>query len=704
MRVWHAGHPEETRRVPARPEPSGARGPVRTRGAGRSGVRLPLLFLVATLAARLPVLLAHLDTWFPFEVHCGTIAVALTDGLDLDWATLPIIGHIRGNVVNGLLLVPLYAAFGASAPVMKLVPLAWHAVTVALLVHLLARHAGRRAAVAAGVLFVLGPPALQKLSVLGLASHLESMLFFLLALWPWLEMTSRRRCGPVPAFLFGAAVGCAGFFHVQALLPCLVLLGLLLAAELPALLPWGLPALVAGLALCAAPALAFDGGGLHVLEASLSVGLAEEDAAGDAAGGSRTPLGKLAGLARSGLADSLEYSDLPGPAGRALGVAVAALLAAGAALAAWQERRAIADLARRVLLRRPGRPPGPVPPLALHVLLLLASYAVSHAFTQTTNTSGMANRHLAPLWFSLLALAGLALGRLADAGRLRLARGLLAALALPGAAGLVAASLAPPGARLAQRGECYEWFRSQLVHASGGRETPATVELIARVDRGDPRFRNLRFRVCLVRTPLDDPHVLEKERLLRRVMPPEVALFAATHLGRQLAAQFMAYGSGGTLPRLRDPQALREVDALPARDEAALLHGVGLELEPPRIGEDPSRADRFLQRLTSLLHRLPPRQGALVAEGYGFGRGAVFDPHSQQARHVLRLHERLPPDLQDAFYTGLGWGIRQRYLDPPGHLPEGLPATDCIPPNRLAAFERGFTCAVLPCEAQAPGD
>jgi hypothetical protein len=669
-------------------------------------MRLALLFAAATVAARLPVLLAHLDTWYPFEVHCGTIAVALSDGLDLDWATLPIISHIRGNVVNGLLLVPLYAAFGASSLVMKLVPLAWHAATVALLVHLLARHAGRFAGVAAGALCVLGPPALQKLSVLGLASHLESMLPFLLALWPWLHMTSRRRFGAGPAFAFGAAVGFAAFFHVQALLPCLVLLGLLLAAELPALFPRGLAALAAGAALLAAPSFLFAGGNLQILQASVSAGAEEPAAAPDGDTGAPSPLAKVAGLLRGEFTDSLEYGEVPGAAGRALGVAATVLLTACAVLAAFLHRRRLADLALRVLRRRDGQPPGPVPPLLLHALLLVASYSVSHAFMQSVVGTGATNRHMAPLWFSLLALAGLGLGALADTGRRGLAVGLLAATTLPGAAGLLAAAQAPPAARLAQRGECYEWLRGQLAHASGGRDSPATVELIGRIDRGDARFRSLRYRVTLARTPLEDPQCFDKERRLREKLAPEAALFAATHLGRQLGAQLQAArsGAGAQLPWLRDPQVQRGIDALPPAEAAAILHGAGLVLEPPRIANDASRVDWFMQRLSALLRSLPPRHAAAVAEGYGFAMGAVFDAYSPQAREMVALHGRLPPEVQDPFYTGLGWGCRQRYLVPPTAVPEGLAVIDSVPEPRRAAFARGFTGEALPAEAGATGD
>jgi len=57
---------------------------------------LPLLFFFAALAARLPVLLSHLDTWYPFEVHCGSIAMAFHDHLDLAWPIL-IVGMVLGN-------------------------------------------------------------------------------------------------------------------------------------------------------------------------------------------------------------------------------------------------------------------------------------------------------------------------------------------------------------------------------------------------------------------------------------------------------------------------------------------------------------------------------------------------------------------------------------------------------------------------------
>ncbi len=663
-------------------------------------VPLPALFFVAVAAARLPVLLAHLDTWYPFEVHCGTIALAFRDGLDVDWGTLPIVSHARGNVVFGLLLWPLYAVFGASSLTMKLLPLLWHAVTAALLVRLLERRVNRCAAVAAGVLLLCAPPSIQKLSVLGIASHLESTLPFVLALGAWLRLTDSPRPRPRDAFLFGAAVGFAAFFHVQALLPCLVLVGLLLAAEAPALGLRGVLSLLLGAVLFASPSLAFEGGGLGMIQASL----AGDDEAVDAGGPS--PIGKVLGLFRGAspgsLAGSFEYGNVAGGAGGLLALLAASALLLLPLLAVVLHRRRLADLLARIVLRRAGSPPGPVPPLALYALLLVAAFAVSHATLVSNPGTGAANRYIAPLVFTLIVLAAIAVGTLHAAGRRRTAAALLVLAALPGALGLPACVRAAHAARIPQRGECYEWFHKQLVQASGGRETPATVDLIDRVDRGDPLFRTLRFRVNLVRTPLDDPRLLEQEQVLRSRLRPEAALFSLTFLGRLLVTQIRSAAPGqADVPVMRGKDFWRAVEAMDEVEAAALLHGAGLALIPPPrlMQEDEERIDTHMRGLGALLLSFPPRSALAAAEGYGFAIGQVFDPYNLATRLLVTAQARLPEELVDAVYTGIGWGARQRCLTPPTAVPEGLVIHQCVPEAQRPAFTRGYTGEVLPAEA-----
>ncbi|MFT7465446.1 MAG: hypothetical protein ACI9EF_003813, partial [Pseudohongiellaceae bacterium] len=197
----------------------------------RAPLTLPLLFLVAVLWVRVPVLLSHLDSWYPFEIHAGSIATALLDGLDLSWGPLTVVPHIRGGVLLGLILVPAYALFGISSLVFKATVLFWQGGTVALMVYVLARFFSRRVAAVFGTLMLFAPPVTAKLSVLGLASHMESPLFSLLALLPFWAMTIEGRFSRWRWFGFGAAVGFAGFFHLQALLPSLLLLGLLVVME-----------------------------------------------------------------------------------------------------------------------------------------------------------------------------------------------------------------------------------------------------------------------------------------------------------------------------------------------------------------------------------------------------------------------------------------------------------------------------------------
>lgn len=399
---------------------------------------------------------------------------------------------------------------------------------------------------------------------------------------------------------------------------------------------------------------------------------------------------------------ALEFAELPGPAGPALGVLVALLMAGLPLLAAWHGRRRIADLALRILRRRPGLAPGPLPPLLLHALLMVALFAVSHALMRPVMTTGATNRHMAPLWFSLIALSGIGLGALADAGRRGLALALLAAATRPGAAGAIALAQAPPAARLLQRGECYEWFRAQLVHASGGRDSLATVNLIRRVDRGDPRFRNLRYKLQFPRGGLDDPRLLEAEQQLHRGLDQEAALHSLTSLGRLLGAQLDAARPGAReRPRLLDPAFLDELDTLPPVERTAPLHGAGLAFESPRPGTAAAAAAAFRRRLANMLRGLRTPHAARVAEGYGFRVGLNHDGYSDQARELMPDPEQLDGLVLEALYTGFGWGLRQRYLEPPTSLPDGLAAVGSVPPAYRAAFERGFTGAVLPAEASA---
>src|SRR5690606_16840786 len=101
--------------------------------------------------------------------------------------------------------------------------------------------------------------------------------------------------------------------------------------------------------------------------------------------------------------------------------------------------------------------------------------------------------------------------------------------------------------------------------------------------------------------------------------PDAAALFRWTAIGRHLASRRDAVTAAA-----RE----RRFDGLPALAREALLHGVGLGLEPPRGVAGLDRVERFLAHLGRFLRSLEADDARAVAEGYGFQLGSVFDPYN----------------------------------------------------------------------------
>ena len=256
---------------------------------------------------------------------------------------------------------------------------------------------------------------------------------------------------------------------------------------------------------------------------------------------------------------------------------------------------------------------------------------------------------------------------------------------------------AKPANSVPQRAECYEWFVAQLLHASGRSQT-RLAELIEEVDRGDPSFRTLRFKVRLALTPTSDPAMLQKEARRRRAMRAVHALFALTHMGRMLAGELTR------ARRLRPAWMQRDqlwdaIDRLPDVEAAALLHGIGLGCEPPRLKGPAQRLDSFMASFEKLLADVPERHAMAIAEGYGFGIGFVHDPYSRRRAELVAMQASLPPRVLPSLYRGIGWGYRQRYIEPPTTVPDGLTILDSIPAEYHRAFRGAFVGEVVPLEA-----
>ncbi len=641
-----------------------------------SHVGFALVAFTLVLLARLPVLIAHQDTWYAFEVHSGTIARAILDRVPLDWAHLPIVPHIRGGVLFGLLLVPFYALLPTSAFVMKLLPLLWNAASIAMLVLLFRRTVNRTAAIAATLLFVFAPPMLCKLSVVGLGSHLESMLFFVLALTIVARAT---RFGLSKSFGLGCVVGAAGFFHLQALLPAL----LVLALATPALLRSGPRAIglcVLGIALCAAPSWIFAGGNRGLLFASLGSKHEAAPNSPDDEGYNPPPPRKLVDLVRHDYAYALEFGDVSSDHGVAIGFVFASIGFAFALAALLREGAAIRLFVFSLLRGEPHSPPLSLF-FATHIVGIVLLYLVSHAHHQEEIAAGLTNRHLAPVFFSALALMGLGIGRI---GMLEAspARGLLVALLLstPSIAALPSIARFTPANSEPLRGECYEWFIGQIEPATRSRPESLLACLQA-CDRGDSTFAPLRFRIPFAPPADGNPNVAREAKDWTKV-PTRVRPYAAVDSGRRLA---------GRVDQILDPKLRGTLDSMDPDLSAWFFRGVGLGIEPPRMVDPNASQENFHKRLLRILRAKDGAAATPILEGFGFQLGSVFEPYNANLREQWMELEFIPTEHRDALYRGLAWGTRQRYLTPPTTIPAGLAVLDLIPTANRAAFERAFT-------------
>ena len=658
----------------------------------RSAFGLPLLVFALLVVARLPVAAAHQDTWFPFEIFSGNVAAALLDGVSLDVPHLYIIAHIRGGALFGVLAAPLYWALGSSTWAMKLVPLLWNALAVGLMVAVVRKHFSRRGAIAVGLVFLLPSPLFAKLFTMGFASHMESALLTLIALHLFFSMTIQGQWGRGRFALFGLVLGLSASFHMQSLMAGLIMAGLLVLAQPRRCLAGALPALLCA-AIGAAPTQLFAGGDAHIGTALFGTRASSVREVGD--GGAMLYTGidaKLKAALNEGMAPLLEFGELGPSAGWAAAHLYSALLAAGCLILLWRERRGLLALPGRLL---PGDQDQPSPvtffvlhALAVGVLFIFSIMPLESWFVGT----GMNGRRLVPMIFSIMIMGALGLVPKDEAEPMSwFGKGALAILCLLGAWGSWASGQSTEANRMEQRGECYEWFLAQITHETGY-DLPASFDQLAEIDRGDWRFASLRFRL-----PSALPIKAKDEVRLRWALQddgrPELTLLRLTLMGRQLGMTPKA------LPALA---ASAEFQSLQPEQQAALFHGVGLGTPHPRPVTDKALGV-VPPVLRFLLVNTKGQDRVAALEGFGFSLGFVFEPYNEQL--LRRVAELGPLDSRSlrAVCRGFGWGCRQRYVEPPGHVPVGLLAADIVPEAGRAAFAAGFTGERLPPEAAVFG-
>jgi hypothetical protein len=147
--------------------------PRRTAPAWR--VVLPALLLL--WSARGVLVLSQADVFGYEEFAKAELGSALDDGLGVAHFRLAYHYYEIGGFVFSHLCTLFFALLGPSVLTVKAVALAWHSAFLLLAMALAWTAYGRRGAIVAALLFALPAASLQKLSLLALGIHFESLLF-----------------------------------------------------------------------------------------------------------------------------------------------------------------------------------------------------------------------------------------------------------------------------------------------------------------------------------------------------------------------------------------------------------------------------------------------------------------------------------------------------------------------------------------------
>lgn len=136
--------------------------------------------LVAVLGlwlARGVLVLSQADVFGYEEFAKAELGRAMLDDLGVEHFRLAYYYYEIGGFAFSHLDALAFALLGESVLALKLVAIAWHSLVLALSMALAHAAYGRRAMAVAGLMLVLPPASLQKLSLLALGIHFESLLF-----------------------------------------------------------------------------------------------------------------------------------------------------------------------------------------------------------------------------------------------------------------------------------------------------------------------------------------------------------------------------------------------------------------------------------------------------------------------------------------------------------------------------------------------
>jgi hypothetical protein len=347
------------------------------------------------------------------EQHRGNVAMEVLRGPLLpiqDYHWTPREG---GSLVVGLLAAPCLAVFGDSIASVRLVPIAFNAVTVAILFLILDRFVSRRAAWIGGVLIAFAPPGYVLVSITAWGTHVENNALVLLGVFAFLLLQQRGPRETLTAVLFGVCTGFSLYFGYLAAVT-IVAIGIhaLLRDRLFFARPWFRRALL-GFAIGFAPWLTYNLGtgfrGLmlygNTVASEVSIGGLLRD------GGSRS-----ASLLFDQLPNLFFLGEIPGLRGLWAGRVVEIVFLALTGFLAWSSRGRFAAAVRGLFGRGPTAEPGVQVLFLLDVAVFVLVYASANTISANVeNRMAHEGRYLTALYPFLVMCVACALDLLLSA-------------------------------------------------------------------------------------------------------------------------------------------------------------------------------------------------------------------------------------------------------------------------------------------------
>ncbi len=653
---------------------------------------VPLAAFLLTALVRGVVALSRFDE-YELDLYTGSFAWALCQGLKLHPEQWPIIAHLRGSVVFGVLLAPLFALFGPTLGVIKLFAVLWSALAAALFALVLQRVAGRRAAWIGALLIAFAPPSQQMVEVLALGSHADTLPFILGPLAVLLARPAGEPLAVRRSLALGLWLGLGSLFSMQTWVAYIGIFALWSRVDPDA---WRRPR-VAWIALGMAPGIAaipWISRESKLVNRNFDEWLRIE-----------APLSKLANALVHELRDAWLFASRGVPlAGWVLFVAL------GAALA-W----ILIRMRWRTLL-----PFGPRPCArdlfglfaVAHIGVLFVAYALLDFHVNLgAPLDGMGSRYFMPLLPALMGVLVLGLDTLWRA------HPRTAALAL---AGVMAALFAGVGTLIdpwtatrqpTVRGTEFHEFRGHLAFAAGLDRTKR-VDLLLELTPDWPRVAPFAypklfqpfgpaFQVERARTPLTLQD-LDTELAFIQREPAHVSPFTLLALGQAVGnrwadeaitlpgtplAEIMVHRLGLAATRLAPVQA--PWFARGVGRAAALQQGrFDLVVNPPG---GPEGGDGPFAQGFGILARLPPALRTPTAEGMGAQWGLRSTPYERLTLRTLDSANRLlaPADVEP-FFRGFGWAYRYRFNEEGYEVPKRSALEAHMAGAALEAFRRAL--------------